>query len=114
MTKRKKHKPVKRKVYAASVGGGFGPVVSAFVVWLTGCLFFGGPWDADHAVQAAKAVPVPLSGVLLLVVGYLSTFVPGYIAKDETAETAADDALMAPSSFRDQKPKRGWDWGGGE
>lgn len=101
MSKRKRHKPVKRKVYAASVGGGFGPVVSAFVVWATGCLFFGASWDADHAVQAAKAVPVPLSGVILLAVGYLSAFVPGYAAKDEAAE-------VEPAG------KRGWDWGGGE
>lgn len=75
-------RPVQRKVYAAAAGAGFGPVVSAFLLWLVGCLFFDGSWDAGSAVDAAAAVPVPLSGVILLAVGYLSALVPGYQAKE--------------------------------
>lgn len=74
-------KPVERKVYAATVGGGLGTALSGFIVWLTGVLFFGGSSSADAVQDTVTAVPAPVSVLELLAVGAAVPFVAGYLAK---------------------------------
>jgi hypothetical protein len=66
--------PVETKVKAATAaGGGSAAVLTPFVVWLVGRLFFAGPGDPE--------VPLPVVGLIGLVVTGVCTFVAGWYAK---------------------------------
>jgi hypothetical protein len=75
-------RPVNRKVYASTAGSGAGVTISACVVWAVGVLFYGGDNTAAGAVDAALAVPAPLTAVLVLLVTAGGTLASGYIAKE--------------------------------
>ncbi|MGN9802079.1 hypothetical protein [Micromonospora sp. L32] len=67
-------RPIESKVKAATVGaGGSAAVITPAVLWLVDELWFNG--------AAAPAVPLPLVGVIGLVVTGACAFVAGYLAK---------------------------------
>lgn len=66
------------KVLAATVGGGAGATVAAFLLWLLGVLAWGAPATADAATAAVAAVPAPVAGVVLLGVSAAGAFIAGY------------------------------------
>jgi hypothetical protein len=71
---------IETKVIAAAAGAGGGGAVSGFVLWLLGVLFWGAPSDANHAAQAAAAVPGPVSALVAVVLVILGAFLAGYAA----------------------------------
>ena len=72
--------PVETKVVAGTAGAGAGAVVSQFVLWLLGCWAWGASWAADKAVDAVAAVPGPVSGLIVLVVTVIGSYVFGWLA----------------------------------
>jgi hypothetical protein len=66
--------PVETKVKAATVAGaGSAAIVTPFVIWVVDAVAFNG--------DAAPDVPLPVVGVIGLVVTGVCTFVAGYWAK---------------------------------
>ena len=71
---------VETKVIAGAAGAGGGAAVSAFLLWLMGCLVWGASWDADNADTAIGSVPWPVSGLLGLVLTVAGSAVAGWLA----------------------------------
>lgn len=72
--------PIETKVIVGAAGAGAGAAVSAFLLWLLGCVFWGQSWDAASATDAVAAVPEPVAGVLALLVTAAGSFAAGYAA----------------------------------
>jgi hypothetical protein len=73
--------PVETKVKAATAAaGGAAATVTPFVVWLVDALFFNGP--------AAPDVPLPVVGVIGLVVSGAAAFAAGWWARHSPRWTA--------------------------
>lgn len=66
-----KGSPVETKVALQAGGGTLGAALSGFIVWLLGVTVWGVPFTADRATDAMGAVPLPVSGLLavLLTIG---------------------------------------------
>lgn len=71
---------VETKVWAALVGTGAGATLAAAALWALGVFVWGAPGDASHAQAAIDAVPVPVAGLVGLVVTVLGTFAGGWSA----------------------------------
>ncbi len=71
---------VEAKVYAATLGGGAGTILSQFLLWVLGVLFWHASGAAEHAVAAAAAVPQPVAGLIDLILAVGGAFLGGYLA----------------------------------
>lgn len=71
-------KPIHPKVRAAAAGGGAAGVVSAFTIWGLDAIF----WNGDQAPE----VPLPVTGMVALVVGYAIAFAAGYLKRDDQSQ----------------------------
>lgn len=72
--------PVETKVIA-STGGFIGSsALATFLVWLLGAWAWDAGFGADQVSDAIAAVPAPVSGLLLLVLGSVGTFAAGWAA----------------------------------
>ena len=81
--------PVEGKVWASVVGGGAGGTVATFLTWLLGVAVWHAPSTSDAATSALAAVPGPVTGLLVLVVGLGGVFAGGYLTK-HTPRTMPD------------------------
>lgn len=104
--------PVEAKVYAATIGGGAGAIVSAFLVWLLGVLVWDAPSTSAAAAEAVAAVPGPVTAIVGLIITVGSTFLGGYLARhtprptpdaepeaedlDERVEAARENIIIQP------------------
>ncbi len=68
------------KVIAGAAGGGGGAAFGTFVIWLLGVLVWGAPSSASHAGDAIAAVPVPVSGLIAILVAAAASAMAGYAA----------------------------------
>lgn len=73
--------PVEQKVKAGAAGAAGGGVVSTAVLWLAGGLIWGAPLDAAHVQDAIAAVPVPVAGVVMLLVPAVVAFAAAFQAE---------------------------------
>ena len=71
---------VETKVIAGAAGAGGGAAVSAFLLWLMGCVLWGASWDSGGADEAIAAVPWPVSGLLGLVLTVAGSAIAGWLA----------------------------------
>jgi len=75
-------RPVERKVYAGTIGAGAGLTISNFALWVADQIW----WPADNT-----EIPLPVAGVIELLVttgcaflfGWLAKHDPGYVMIDE-------------------------------
>lgn len=74
--------PISPKVVAASAGAGLGGVAATAILWVLGATFFDAGWSAANASDAIAAVPLPLSGVIVGMVGVVTAGLPGYRTND--------------------------------
>jgi hypothetical protein len=51
-----------------------------FLLWLLGCGLWGVPWDAAHADDAILAVPLPVIGIVGLILTGAGPFIAAYLA----------------------------------
>lgn len=78
------NKRIETKVYGAVVGTALGGALATFLVWLLGVLVWHAPNTAAAADDALRAVPYPVSGLLLALLGLAGTAVGGYSAPRTT------------------------------
>lgn len=95
--------PVETKVALQAGGGTLGAALSAFIAWLLGVVVWGVPFTAGHATDAMAAVPLPVSGLLtvLLTIGlgaYAGYKAPHTERPDlvESGQTADRAITLAP------------------
>lgn len=109
MTSPKPSRKLEAKAVAAPVGGGFGGVLTVFLLWWFGIAFWGAPSDAAHATASIAAVPLPVSGLVTAVVPAALALAATYLAPhthrpDLTGETSAthlDERIATPLEHMD-------------
>lgn len=72
--------PVEKKVLASAAGAAGSAAVATFLIWLLGAGVWSAGWSADQVDNAIAAVPTPVTGLILLGLGSLGTFLAGYAA----------------------------------
>jgi hypothetical protein len=73
--------PTESKVYGATIGGGAGATLTAFVLWLLGVLIWHVSSTAPAAGDAIAAVPLPVAGVLTGLITLGGVYGGGWLAK---------------------------------
>lgn len=86
--------PLSPKVVAAAAGAGAGATVATLLLWIIGAGVFGGGWSAEHVDNALAAVPLPLSGFVLLLVTVAGAAFPGYNVADPNRVTTKEAELV--------------------
>jgi hypothetical protein len=91
---------IETKVIAAAAGGGLGASVGAFVLWLLGVTAWHASNAAGSAGDAVAAVPTPVSGLVLAVLGLVGAALAGYLAPHTVRATVENTAPIqsAPST----------------
>lgn len=72
--------PPESKVIASTGTSGLAALFGVYTVWQLGVTVFGASADADKAVEAAQAVPYPVSGLILALLPVLGAAIGGYLA----------------------------------
>ena len=73
--------PTESKVWGSTVGGGSGAVLTSFVLWVLGVTIWNVSINADDAARAMAAVPLPVAGLIGLVITVGGIFLGGWLAK---------------------------------
>lgn len=69
---------IETKIIAAAAGSGAGAAVSAFVLYLIGAGLYHASWTTDSGADAIKAVPIPVSGIVALLLVIVGAAGAGY------------------------------------
>lgn len=104
---REQNAPVEAKVWAATVGGGAGAVVSYALIWLLGVLVWDAPPDADSDMAAISAVPVPIASLVTLTVTAVGAFTAGWRAKHTPRPGDTTPAPEPPTVTDNPRPTGG-------
>lgn len=96
---------IEAKVIAGAAGAGAGGAVSGFVLWLLGVLVWGVPADASHAVDAAAAVPGPVTALIAIVLVVFGELLGGYAAPHTARPDLTPAAEVVPAPVVEPAPE---------
>lgn len=90
---------IETKVIAAAAGSGVGAATGGFLLWLAGVLIWHQSDAASAAAATVAAVPTPVSGLVLILLGVAGAALSGYAAPHTSRVPGAHSAdSVSPSS----------------
>jgi hypothetical protein len=95
--------PIEGKVWAGTVGSGAGATVSAFTLWLLGVTIWHAPSTSEAAGIAVTSVPLPVAGIVALLITVGGTFVAGYMAKHTVRPAPAVEDVQVDDDYESQE-----------